>query len=112
MTHVRTICVVVLVAAWTAACSSSDGNVPSNPSAPTSSNPGPTTNLEAELTFCVNETNRYRATQGLSAVARSSALDAYAAAGAQLNRTGFVGGLIPREDHAHGPTKQVLPGAT
>lgn len=83
MTHVRTICVVVLVAAWTAACSSSDGNVPSNPSAPTSSNPGPTTSLEAELTFCVNETNRYRATQGLSAVARSSALDAYAAAGAQ-----------------------------
>ncbi len=25
-----------------------------------------------------------------------------------LNRTGFVGGLIPREDGAHGTTKQVL----
>jgi four helix bundle protein len=29
----------------------------------------------------------------------------------QVNRTGFVGGLIPREDQAHGPTKQVLPRA-
>ncbi len=28
-----------------------------------------------------------------------------------LNRTGFVGGLIPREDGAHGTTEQVLPGA-
>ena len=28
-----------------------------------------------------------------------------------VNRTGFVGGLIPREDQAHGPTKQVLPRA-
>ena len=26
-----------------------------------------------------------------------------------LNRTGFVGGLIPREDEAHGTTQQVLP---
>jgi hypothetical protein len=26
-----------------------------------------------------------------------------------LNRTGFVGGLIPREDGAHGTTEQVLP---
>jgi hypothetical protein len=30
----------------------------------------------------------------------------------ELNRTGFVGGLIPREDQAHGPTKQVLPRTT
>jgi len=28
-----------------------------------------------------------------------------------LNRTGFIGGLIPREDGAHAPTQQVLPGA-
>jgi FtsP/CotA-like multicopper oxidase with cupredoxin domain len=28
-----------------------------------------------------------------------------------VNRTGFVGGLIPREDQVHGPTKQVLPRA-
>jgi site-specific recombinase XerD len=27
----------------------------------------------------------------------------------RLNRTGFVGGLIPREDGAHGTTQQVLP---
>jgi hypothetical protein len=26
-----------------------------------------------------------------------------------LNRAGFVGGLIPREDGAHGTTEQVLP---
>ena len=56
----------------------------SNPVAPTPSNPGlGSSTLEAELTFCVNETNRYRATQGLSALARSGALEAYAAAGAQ-----------------------------
>jgi uncharacterized protein YkwD len=35
------------------------------------------------LTFCVSETNRYRATQGLSPLTRSGALEAYAAAGAQ-----------------------------
>jgi hypothetical protein len=29
-----------------------------------------------------------------------------------LNCTGFVGGLIPREDYAHGPTKQVLSRAS
>jgi hypothetical protein len=28
----------------------------------------------------------------------------------KLNRTGFVGGLIPREDGAHGTTQQVRPG--
>jgi alpha-tubulin suppressor-like RCC1 family protein len=28
-----------------------------------------------------------------------------------MNRTGFVGGLIPREDEAHGTSQQVLPGA-
>ena len=35
------------------------------------------------MTFCVNETNRYRATQGRSPLTRSGALEAYAAAGAQ-----------------------------
>jgi hypothetical protein len=29
-----------------------------------------------------------------------------------LNRTGIVGGLIPREDVPYGPTKQVFPRAT
>jgi hypothetical protein len=28
---------------------------------------------------------------------------------AGVNGTGFVGGLIPREDGAHGTTQQVLP---
>ncbi len=43
----------------------------------------PSGNLEADLTFCVTETNRYRATQGLSALTRSTALEAYTAAGAR-----------------------------
>jgi hypothetical protein len=29
-----------------------------------------------------------------------------------VNRTGFVGGLIPREDGAYGKTQQVLPRTT
>jgi nucleoside-diphosphate-sugar epimerase len=29
-----------------------------------------------------------------------------------VNRTGFVGGLIPREDGAHGTTKQIFTGVT
>ena len=29
-----------------------------------------------------------------------------------LNRTGFFGGLFPREDGAHGTTQQVFPGST
>ena len=48
------------------------------PTAPPGSSP-----LDAELTFCVAETNRYRAMLGLPPVARSSALEAYAADGAR-----------------------------
>jgi hypothetical protein len=29
-----------------------------------------------------------------------------------MNRTGFIGGLIPREDGAHGTTEQALPRIT
>jgi hypothetical protein len=29
-----------------------------------------------------------------------------------MNRTGIVGGRIPREDVPHGPTEQVLPRIT
>jgi uncharacterized protein YkwD len=94
MTH-RTLCVVVLAAALTAACSSSDGSSPSNPLAPTPSSPGlGSSTLEAELAFCVNETNRYRATQGLSALTRSAALETYAAAGAQQDG-------LAHEPHQH-----------
>jgi len=62
MKHRRFCYVVVLTAALTASCSSPEGGSSNNPLAPTS---GASTNLEPELTFCVTETNRYRATVGL-----------------------------------------------
>ena len=79
MKHRRFCYVVVLTAALTASCSSPEGGSSNNPLAPTS---GASTNLEPELTFCVTETNRYRASVGLSALTRSSTLETYAAAGA------------------------------
>jgi uncharacterized protein YkwD len=72
MKHVQALVVIVLTTALTAACSS-------NPASPSEGS----TNFETELTFCITETNRYRATLGLSPLTRSSALEAYAAAGAQ-----------------------------
>ena len=72
MKHVQALVVVVLTTALTAACSS-------NPASPSEKS----TNFETALTFCVTETNRFRATLGLSPLTRSSALEAYAAAGAQ-----------------------------
>ena len=72
MKHVLALVVVVLTTALTAACSS-------NPVSPSEKS----TTFETALTFCVTETNRFRATLGLSPVTRSSALEAYAAAGAQ-----------------------------
>jgi uncharacterized protein YkwD len=108
MTNIRTLCVVALAAALTAACNSSDGSS-RNPVAPTPSNPQPSFNLEAELTFCVSETNRYRATLGLSGLTRSGALEAYAAAGAQEDglahaphqhyRSTQGGGLLARAEN-------------
>lgn len=41
---------------------------------------------EAELAFCVDETNRYRAIEGLPALARNAALEAYAAEGAEIDQ--------------------------
>lgn len=82
MTRNRSLCVVVLMGALTAACSSPEGSSPTNPTAATPSTTS-STNLESELSFCVTETNRYRATLGLSPLTRSSALEAYAAVGAR-----------------------------
>ena len=85
MKHVHALVVVVLTTALTAACSSSNEISSGDPLAP--SNPAPpsegSTNFESALTFCVTETNRYRAIMGLAALTRSGALEAYAAAGAQ-----------------------------
>ena len=41
----------------------------------------------ADLVFCVDETNRYRATRSRPPLARSAALEAYAAEGAQVDGT-------------------------
>ena len=88
MTRNRSLCVVVLMVAVTAACSSPEtsspeGSSPTTPLAPTAGNPDASTNLDPELTFCVTETNRYRATLGFAALTRSTALEAYAAVGAR-----------------------------
>src|SRR5262249_1501336 len=81
------ICIVVAIAALNAACSSSGGSASSNPLAPTAGNSATPasspSSLDSDLTFCVTETNRYRATLGLSELVRSSALETYAATGAQ-----------------------------
>ncbi len=49
---------------------------------------------EAELAFCIDETNRYRAGAGLDPLARSAALEAYAADGARIDQEA-------REGHKH-----------
>ena len=79
--------VAILIALLAASCNSSERRPP-NPAAVEESvipeRPSdPPASLSADLEFCVSETNRYRATLGLSALVRSSVLEAYAAAGAR-----------------------------
>ena len=53
-----------------------------------SSNP-PTTNTsitDADLAFCMSETNRFRAMQGKTTLARSAALEAYGADSARIDQ--------------------------
>jgi uncharacterized protein YkwD len=55
---------------------------------PPSTSPPPSTVpavTDADLTFCISETNRYRALRSRSPVTRSSALEAYAADGARID---------------------------
>ena len=53
-----------------------------SPSSPSQS-AGTSVNLSANLSYCVDEVNRYRATAGRPPLARSAELDAYAAQAAQ-----------------------------
>ena len=53
---------------------------PSDPVQPPAALPA---DFESELNLCISEINRYRATLGLPALTRSSALDGYATAGAR-----------------------------
>jgi uncharacterized protein YkwD len=93
MTSNPSLCVVVVMAALTVSCSSLERSSPNNPPAPSNPEAPPTasTNLESELTFCVTETNRYRATLGRAALTRSSALEAYAAVGAREDGLAHAG---------------------
>jgi uncharacterized protein YkwD len=86
--HVRGRWVAVLTAGLMAACNSPERTSPNPPLAresiiPEPPSSSPATTFEQELEFCVAETNRYRATIGLSPLTRSRALEAYAAAGAR-----------------------------
>lgn len=56
------------------------GSSPTEPS-------GPTDPYAADRTFCLAETNRYRAMAGAAAVSRSDALDAYADTAARADGT-------------------------
>jgi hypothetical protein len=80
-------------------------------SAPTlvATSDGSSVSFESDLAFCVGEINRYRALANRSVLARSAALEAYAAAAARtdgLGRaahrhaqdTGFGGGLVRAEN--------------
>jgi uncharacterized protein YkwD len=92
MTSNRSLCVVVLMAALTVSCSSPVRSSPNSSLAlSTEAPPTASTNLESELTFCVTEINRYRATLGRAALTRSSALEAYAAVGAREDGLAHVG---------------------
>lgn len=50
---------------------------------PTAPTPGGTASLDSTLSLCADEANRYRATVGLPALHRSSALEAFAAQAAE-----------------------------
>jgi len=52
--------------------------------------PGDTPSLDADLVFCVVETNRYRATAGAPPLLRSALLEAYAAEGALVDGTAHI----------------------
>ena len=87
MRFLRVISVAVATTALMSTCSSPVGPSPNNPLTPAP--PVASFDVEAELNFCVAETNRYRATLGRAPLTRSSALEAYAALSARdLGLTG------------------------
>jgi uncharacterized protein YkwD len=55
-----------------------------------SSSSSSTAATAADLSFCVQETNRYRASVGLGALSQSAALESYAATGAQVDGRAHV----------------------
>ena len=91
--------VIVIGILFNAAC----GGSPTTPSAPPSTS-GPSLPVgvtSADLAFCLNETNRYRATIGLAALTESTTLDAFAQLAAESDGSTHVGhGYI----NSHPPT--------
>jgi hypothetical protein len=72
----RRLPIVGLIAGLAVSCGR---GAPSSPSPST----GSTVNLSANLSYCVDEVNRYRASAGRPPLARSAQLDAFAAQAAQ-----------------------------
>jgi uncharacterized protein YkwD len=56
-----------------------------------SSSSSSTAATAADLSFCLQETNRYRASVGLSALSQSAALESYAGTGAQVDGKAHLG---------------------
>jgi uncharacterized protein YkwD len=80
--------VAVGVCLLAAALSGAGCKAASSPASPTATaSSANSAHFESEVALCVSETNRLRATVGKSALARSEALEAYAAAAAQTDGT-------------------------
>jgi hypothetical protein len=89
--------IIVWLAVASAGCSGNSGTFRSASSTSTSSPSSttlPTAATASDLTFCVSETNRYRALVGKTPLLQSAALEAYAAAGAEADS-------ITRMAHSH-----------
>jgi hypothetical protein len=78
----------VLLTGALSGCAGSPGTPSNSGTSPSSPTPTlPTTATAADLAFCVQETNRYRAMVGDRSVTESAALEAYAADGARIDAT-------------------------
>jgi uncharacterized protein YkwD len=83
VSSMRMFSLMFVTAVVTISCSSNGGTSATTPTAPSSDNSADASfNLDSELAYCVAETNRYRTSVGVAPLARSSALEAYAAIGA------------------------------
>ena len=85
--------ILVLVAVLAACTSGCEMAAPLAPTAPTGGAPGLETDppaFSAELSFCADEINRYRAGVGLRPLVRSMALQAFATAAAQNDGAAYV----------------------
>lgn len=81
-----------LLSSWliVGGCARSEGS--NSTSAPGPSGSAlPTAATAADLRFCVEETNRYRASVGVGALSQSSALESYAATGARVDGVAHAG---------------------